>query len=41
VVEAMKMENEVVARHAGTVETVEVGAGDQVGNGQALIRLSE
>ena len=41
VVEAMKMENEVVAHHAGTVEAVEVGAGDQVGNGQALIRLSE
>ncbi|MGN6380591.1 MAG: acetyl/propionyl/methylcrotonyl-CoA carboxylase subunit alpha [Gaiellales bacterium] len=41
VVEAMKMENEVVARHAGTVETVEVGAGDQVGNGQPLLRLAE
>ena len=30
VVEAMKMENEIVAHHAGTVEAVEVSAGDAV-----------
>ena len=39
VVEAMKMENEIVAHHAGMVEAVEVAAGDQVGNGQLLVRL--
>ena len=36
VVEAMKMENEIVARHAGEVEAVEVGEGDQVASGQTL-----
>jgi acetyl-CoA/propionyl-CoA carboxylase, biotin carboxylase, biotin carboxyl carrier protein len=40
VVEAMKMENEIVARHAGAVEAVEVGEGDQVASGQALITLA-
>ncbi|HUZ84171.1 MAG TPA: acetyl-CoA carboxylase biotin carboxylase subunit [Gaiellales bacterium] len=39
VVEAMKMENEIVAPHAGEVERVEVAAGDQVASGQALVRL--
>ena len=39
VVEAMKMENEIVAHGPGVVEAVEVAAGDQVANGQALIRL--
>jgi acetyl-CoA/propionyl-CoA carboxylase biotin carboxyl carrier protein len=39
VVEAMKMENEVVAHHPGTVEAVEVEPGDQVTNGQPLVRL--
>jgi acetyl-CoA/propionyl-CoA carboxylase biotin carboxyl carrier protein len=39
VVEAMKMENEIVAHHPGTVEAVEVEPGDQVANGQALVRL--
>jgi len=39
VVEAMKMENEIVAPHAGTVEAVAVGEGDQVTNGQELVRL--
>jgi acetyl-CoA/propionyl-CoA carboxylase biotin carboxyl carrier protein len=39
VVEAMKMENEVVAHHPGTVEAVEVEPGDQVANGQPLVRL--
>jgi acetyl-CoA/propionyl-CoA carboxylase biotin carboxyl carrier protein len=40
VVEAMKMENEIVAHGAGVVEAVEVAAGDQVANGQALVRLA-
>jgi acetyl-CoA/propionyl-CoA carboxylase, biotin carboxylase, biotin carboxyl carrier protein len=40
VVEAMKMENEIVAHHAGTVDEVAVGEGDQVSNGQELIRLA-
>ncbi|HEY2869478.1 MAG TPA: biotin/lipoyl-containing protein, partial [Gaiellales bacterium] len=39
VVEAMKMENEIVASHPGEVEAVEVGEGDQVSSGQALVRL--
>jgi biotin carboxyl carrier protein len=39
VVEAMKMENEIVAPHTGTVEAVAVGEGDQVTSGQELIRL--
>jgi acetyl-CoA/propionyl-CoA carboxylase, biotin carboxylase, biotin carboxyl carrier protein len=39
VVEAMKMENEIVARHAGEVEAVEVAEGDQVASGQTLLRL--
>jgi len=39
VVEAMKMENEIVAHGPGVVEAVEVAAGDQVASGQALVRL--
>jgi acetyl-CoA/propionyl-CoA carboxylase biotin carboxyl carrier protein len=39
VVEAMKMENEIVAHHAGEVEAVEVSEGDAVASGQALLRL--
>jgi acetyl-CoA/propionyl-CoA carboxylase biotin carboxyl carrier protein len=39
VVEAMKMENEIVARHAGVVDEVGVAVGDQVASGQALVRL--
>jgi acetyl-CoA/propionyl-CoA carboxylase, biotin carboxylase, biotin carboxyl carrier protein len=39
VVEAMKMENEIVARHAGEIEAVEVAEGDQVTNGQTLLLL--
>jgi acetyl-CoA/propionyl-CoA carboxylase biotin carboxyl carrier protein len=41
VIEAMKMENEIVAHHAGVVESVDVSAGDQVGNGQPLLQLAE
>ncbi|HEY3764187.1 MAG TPA: acetyl-CoA carboxylase biotin carboxylase subunit [Gaiellales bacterium] len=40
VVEAMKMENEIVAHHAGEVEAVEVAQGDAVTNGQTLVRLA-
>jgi acetyl-CoA/propionyl-CoA carboxylase, biotin carboxylase, biotin carboxyl carrier protein len=40
VVEAMKMENEIVARHAGEVESVAVTEGDQVASGQELLRLA-
>ncbi len=39
VVEAMKMENEIVARHAGQIESVAVSEGDQVTSGQELVRL--
>ncbi|TMB85952.1 MAG: hypothetical protein E6J45_14610, partial [Chloroflexi bacterium] len=39
VVEAMKMENEIVARHSGQVESVAVAEGDQVTSGQELLRL--
>jgi acetyl-CoA/propionyl-CoA carboxylase, biotin carboxylase, biotin carboxyl carrier protein len=39
VVEAMKMENEIVARHRGAVESVAVAEGDQVTSGQELLRL--
>ena len=39
VVEAMKMENEIVAHDPGVVEAVDVSAGDQVVRGQALLRL--
>ncbi len=40
VVEAMKMENEIVAHHAGTDRAVEVSAGDQVASGQTLLTLA-
>jgi acetyl-CoA/propionyl-CoA carboxylase, biotin carboxylase, biotin carboxyl carrier protein len=40
VVEAMKMENEIVAQHPGTIEAVEVTEGDQVANGQTLLTLA-
>jgi acetyl-CoA/propionyl-CoA carboxylase biotin carboxyl carrier protein len=39
VVEAMKMENEIVAHRPGTVEAVSVESGQQVANGQELLRL--
>jgi acetyl-CoA/propionyl-CoA carboxylase biotin carboxyl carrier protein len=39
VVEAMKMENEIVARDAGRVEEIAVAPGDQVTSGQLLIRI--
>jgi acetyl-CoA/propionyl-CoA carboxylase biotin carboxyl carrier protein len=40
VVEAMKMENEIVARDAGQVEEIAVAPGDQVTSGQLLIRIA-
>jgi acetyl-CoA/propionyl-CoA carboxylase, biotin carboxylase, biotin carboxyl carrier protein len=40
VIEAMKMENEIVSHHAGTVEKVDVAEGDQVSSGQTLVRLA-
>ena len=40
VVEAMKMENEIVARDAGRVEEIAVAPGDQVTSGQLLIRIA-
>jgi biotin carboxyl carrier protein len=33
------MENEIVARRSGTVESVSVAEGDQVTSGQELLRL--
>jgi acetyl-CoA/propionyl-CoA carboxylase, biotin carboxylase, biotin carboxyl carrier protein len=41
VVEAMKMENEIVARHSGAAESVAVAEGDQVTSGQELLRISD
>jgi len=38
-VEAMKMENEIVAHDAGRVEEIAVAPGDQVTSGQPLIRI--
>jgi acetyl-CoA/propionyl-CoA carboxylase biotin carboxyl carrier protein len=40
VVEAMKMENEIVAHAAGEVADVAVSEGEQVNSGQALLRLA-
>ena len=40
VLEAMKMENEIVAPQAGTVASVNVGKGDSVEAGQVLITLN-
>jgi len=39
VIEAMKMENEIVAHRAGTVESLSVAEGDQVTSGQELLRV--
>ena len=40
VVEAMKMENEIVAGHAGAIEAVDVAEGDAVTSGQTLVRFA-
>jgi acetyl-CoA/propionyl-CoA carboxylase biotin carboxyl carrier protein len=39
VVEAMKMENEIVAHRAGTVADVSVQPGDAVASGQVICRV--
>ena len=39
VVEAMKMENEIVAHRAGTVAELSVAAGDGVTSGQVICRV--
>jgi len=39
IVEAMKMENEVVAHKAGVVADVAVANGDSVTNGQAICAI--
>ena len=39
VVEAMKMENEIVAHRAGIVERISAAEGDQVTSGQELLRV--
>ena len=40
VLEAMKMENEIVAPSAGTVASLNVNKGDTVDSGQVLVTLS-
>jgi biotin carboxyl carrier protein len=39
--EAMKMKNAIRANRGGTIATVEVGVGDQVGHGQVLMTYSD
>ncbi|WP_254532669.1 acetyl-CoA carboxylase biotin carboxylase subunit [Natrinema gelatinilyticum] len=39
VLEAMKMENDVVAEHGGTVESVPIAEGDSVDMGDTLVRI--
>ena len=40
ILEAMKMENEIVAGHAGTVSAIHVGTGQAVNAGDALITIA-
>ena len=40
VIEAMKMEHQIRAPHAGTVEAVHVRAGDQVAARQLLVEVT-
>ncbi len=40
ILEAMKMENEIVAPQDGTVATVECAAGDSVESGKVLVSLN-
>jgi len=40
VIEAMKMENKIFARSAGTVKDVQITAGAQVNVGQVLVQIS-
>jgi biotin carboxyl carrier protein len=39
ILEAMKMEHQIVAPRDGVIDTIKVEAGDQVGNGALLIEL--
>ena len=39
ILEAMKMENEIVAPAAGTVDTIPVSKGDAVNTGDVLVTL--
>ena len=41
VVEAMKMENEIVAHRAGTVADLSVAAGAAVTSGQVICRVTD
>ncbi|OIP38651.1 MAG: hypothetical protein AUK47_11605 [Deltaproteobacteria bacterium CG2_30_63_29] len=41
VIEAMKMENEIVARRSGRIEAIRVEPGDKVEMGKPLIRFAE
>src|SRR2546421_12911628 len=41
VLEAMKMEHEVLAQSGGIVRSVEVAVGDSVEEGQVLVRLTQ
>ena len=40
ILETMKMENEIVAGHAGTVSAIHVGTGQAVNAGDALITIA-
>jgi glutaconyl-CoA decarboxylase len=40
VLEAMKMENEVLAEHAGKVEKIHVSVGDNIKRGKLLVSIS-
>ena len=40
VLEAMKMENQVVAPHDGEVESISVAVGDQVDTNQVLLAMT-
>ncbi|WP_457591522.1 biotin/lipoyl-containing protein [Geoglobus sp.] len=40
ILEAMKMENEIVSPFDGTVESIEVGEGDKVQAGDVLVRIN-
>ncbi|HLQ39584.1 MAG TPA: acetyl-CoA carboxylase biotin carboxyl carrier protein subunit [Tetragenococcus sp.] len=40
ILEAMKMENEIVASHSGTIEALHVNKGDAVNSGDALLTIN-
>lgn len=41
IIEAMKMENEILARRSGTIEAIRVSAGDKVEAGKPLLRFAD